>query len=367
MGILIIGDTDIDGTGAATIIRWYYQSKYLFPQLRPKIKVWFPERTVLNERFADATWVRSVFHDNDLIYLCDTGPNSEEGNRNLGEILAPKTIYFDHHQSNYDRQEKYIKNFKGFYVKEGARCTAKITFDTFLKEFDVPHSFLATRRYRRFVRIKEFAQLINDIDLWIRKYPRSTELNDVVNALGPMRAYEEFNKICLTPGTNTEVTKDAIAAVRHKKKASLELGQATLVKHRNYKVPFYTAIINGFRTEVASELVHPKGMIACYNLDANTISFRIGSDYSGMKYSRNTTLSCLDFAEIFGGGGHPYAAGISPSEAFKVLKVMSKEMGRFLLEEEKNDRESKRGSRSSTKRDKNRDYSGSSERDFNKS
>ena len=367
MGILIIGDTDIDGTGAATIIRWYYQSKYLFPQLRPKIKVWFPERTVLNERFADATWVRSVFHDNDLIYLCDTGPNSEEGNRNLGEILAPKTIYFDHHQTNYDRQEQYIKNYKGFYVKEGARCTAKIAFDTLLKEFDVPHSFLATRRYRKFVKIKEFAQLVNDIDMWIRKYPRSTELADVVNALGPIRAHEEFNKICLTPGSNTEPMKDAIDRVRYKKVASLELGRATLVKHRNYKVPFYTAIINDFQSEVASELVHPKGMIACYNVNANTISFRIGSDYSGMKYSRNTKISCLDFAELFGGGGHPQAAGISPSEAAKILKVMSKEMGRFLLEEEKNDRESKRGSRSSTKRDKNRDDPSGSERDSDKS
>ena len=161
--------------------------------------------------------------------------------------------------------------------------------------------------------------------------------------------------------------KDAIDRVRYKKKASLELGRATLVKHRNYKVPFYTAIIDDFQSEVASELVHPKGMIACYNVNANTISFRIGSDYSGMKYSRNTIISCLDFAELFGGGGHPQAAGISPSEAAKILKVMSKEMGCFLLEEEKNDRDSKRRSRSSAKRDKNRDDPSGGERDSDKS
>ena len=364
--VLIIGDTDVDGTGAATIIRWYYQSKYLFPQLRPKIKVWFPERTVLNERFADATWVRSVAHDNDLIYLCDTGLNIEEGNKNLGEILAPKTIYFDHHQTNYDHQEQYAKNYKGFYVKEGARCTAKIAFDTLLKEFDVPHSFLATRRYRRFVKIKEFAQLVNDIDMWIRKYARSTELADVVNALGPDKAHEEFNKVCLTPGTNTETMKEALATVRHHKVASLKLGQSTLVKHKNYKVPFYTAIINGYQSEVASDLVHPRGMIACYNLDTNTISFRIGSEYSGMKYSRNNTISCLDFAELFGGGGHPQAAGISPSEAAKILKVMSKEMGRFLLEEEKNGRV-QRSSRNSTNRSKTGKDSSGGERNPDKS
>ena len=40
---------------------------------------------------------------------------------------------WNHHQTNYDRQEPYIKNYKGFYVKEGARCTAKITYDVFLK------------------------------------------------------------------------------------------------------------------------------------------------------------------------------------------------------------------------------------------
>lgn len=348
MDILIIADTDIDGTGAATIIRWYYQSKHLF--WRPKIKVWFPDRTVLNERFADETWVRGAAHDNDLIYLCDTGPNSEEGNRFLGEILAPQTIYFDHHQTNYDRQEPYIKNYKGFFVKEGARCTAKIAFDTFLKEFDVPHSFIATRRYRKFVKIKEFAQLVNDIDMWIRKYPRSTELNDVVDALGPYKAHEEFNKICLAPGTNTETMREGITQVRYKKEASLALGKATLVKHRSYKVPFYTAVIDGFQSEVASELVHPRGMIACFNIDTKAISFRIGSEYSGMKYNRNTKINCLDFAELFGGGGHPQAAGISPTEATNILKVLSRELGRYLLEEEKNGRQPKRRAGSSAKR-----------------
>jgi oligoribonuclease NrnB/cAMP/cGMP phosphodiesterase (DHH superfamily) len=339
--ILVIADTDIDGAGTATIIRWYYQSKYLL--LRPKITVMFPEREVLNEKFADETWVRGLVHDYDIVYLCDTGLNTNEGNKNLGEILAPMTIYLDHHQTNYDRQEKYIKNFKGFHVKEGARCSAKIAFDTFLKEFDVPQSFLATRRYRKFVKIKEFAQLINDFDMWIRKYPRSTVLNDIVAAMGPQRAYEEFVKICLTPGVNTEVMKDAITRVRYKKLASLELGKATLVKHRNYKVPFYTAIIAGFKSEVGSALVHPKGMVAVFDIESRTVSFRIGSEYSGMKYSRNTALNCLDFAELFGGGGHPQAAGIPSGEAVKVLKNMSREMGRFLLEEEKNERQRKRG------------------------
>lgn len=363
--ILIIADTDIDGAGAATIIRWYYQSKYLFPILRPKIKTWFPERTILNEKFCDEAWVRSVAHDNDLIYLCDTGLNSDIGNKNLGEILARKTIYFDHHQTNYDRQEEYIKDYKGFYVKEGARCTAKITFDTFLKEFDVPNSFLATRRYRKFIKIKEFAQLVNDIDMWIRKYPRSTELADVVSILGPARAYEEFINICLNPGINTDIIKDAIISVRYKKNISLELGKATLVKHRNYKVPFYTAIINGFQSEVASDLVHPKGMIACYNIDTNTISFRVGSDYSGMKYSRNTKINCLDFAELFGGGGHRVAAGISPKEITQILKIMSKEMGHFLLEEEKNER-IKRNS-TTTHRNRDRKNTSGDRSDLNKS
>lgn len=349
MDILVIADTDIDGTGTATIIRWYYQSKYFISL--PRIKVWFPDRTVLNERFSDETWVRQTAHDNDLIYLCDTGPNSEDGNKLLGEILAPQTIYFDHHQTNYDRQEPYIKNYKGFYVKEGARCTAKIAFDTFLKEFDDPRSFIATRHYRKFVKIKEFAQLVNDLDMWIRKYPRSTELGDVVDALGPYGAHEEFNKICLAPGTNTEKMREGITQVRYRKEASLALGKATLVKHRNYKVPFYTAVIDGFQSEVASELVHPRGMIACFNIDTKSISLRIGSEYSGMKYSRNTKINCLDFAELFGGGGHPQAAGISPPEATKVLKVLSRELGRYLLEEEKNERRSKRGTGSPAQRD----------------
>jgi oligoribonuclease NrnB/cAMP/cGMP phosphodiesterase (DHH superfamily) len=369
MKVLVIGDTDIDGTGAAVVIRWYYQSKYLF--WRPQITTMFPDREVLNEKFADESWAREITHNYDLVYLCDTGLNTEEGNHNLGEILAPQTIYFDHHQTNYDRQEKYLKNFKGFYVKEGSRSTTKIAFDTFLKEFDVPQSFLATRHYRKFIKVKEFAQLVNDYDMWIRKYPRSTTLNDVVAALGPQKAYEEFVKICLTPGVNTEPMKEAIIQVRYQKQASLNLGKDTLVKHRNYKVPFYTAVVNGFQSEVASALVHPKGMIAVYNLETQTISFRIGAEYSGMKYNRNTDLNCLDFAEMLKGGGHPQAAGIPASESTKILKLMSREMGRYLLEEEKNERQRKRGSGngrgSPTKRAGNSKDDSGSQRDSDKS
>lgn len=349
MKIMIIGDTDIDGTGAATIIKWYHECKNV-RILQPKIDVYFPNRTELNTKFDDEGWVKSIHAKYDLIYLCDTGLESKEGNKNLGTILAPKTIYFDHHESNFKRQEQYIKNFKGFYVKEGARCTAKIAYDVLLKEFEDPGSIWMTRKWRNFQKIKEFAHLVNDIDMWVRKYPRSTQLADVVTELGPYEAHDEFLEIALSPIQDTPVTLAAWEKAEHTKSVSRELGEATLVKHRNYKVPFYTAIINGYQSEVASNLVHPKGMIAVFNLVTKAVSFRVGSEFSGMKYSRNKNLNCLDFAELFGGGGHPMAAGISPEATKGILKEMARSMGQFLLEEEKNERQRKRGSGSTAER-----------------
>ena len=110
-----------------------------------------------------------------------------------------------------------------------------------------------------------------------------------------------------------------------------------MVKHRNYKAPFYTAVIDGFKSEVGSALVHPKGMIAVFDIESRTVSFRIGSEFSGMKYNRNTSLNCLDFAELFNGGGHPQAAGamIDGQLDQVVPKVLSK--ARELLDSDRQD------------------------------
>ncbi len=347
MKILIIADTDLDGTGTAAIIKWYYQCKSFW---KPKVDVCFPDRGELNENFADPNWATRIYKKYDLIYLCDTGLDSEEANKYLGTILAPKTIYFDHHESNFKRQEEYVKNFKGFYVKEGARCSAKIAYDVLLKEFEDPGSIWKTRKWRDFQKIKEFAHLVNDYDMWIRKYIRSTQLADVVTEIGPYDAHEEFVKICLKPNEDSDITFKAWQRAKFTKDKSRELGEATLVKHRNYKVPFYTAIIDGYQSEVGSDLVHSRGMIAVFNIRTKSVSFRIGSDFSGMKYSRNKTLDCLDFAELFGGGGHPMAAGVGPANTEVILKEMARSMGHFLLEEEKNERQRKRGSGSAAKR-----------------
>ncbi len=364
MKILIIGDFDLDGTGAATVIKWYHQCNSF---LKPKIDVLFPDRKELNDNFSDPDWVTRIYKKYDLVYLCDTGLNTEEGNKYLGTILAPKIIYFDHHETNLKNQEEYVKNFKGFYVKEGARCTAKIAYDVLLKEFEDPGSVWKTRKYNKFLKIKEFAHLVNDFDMWIRKYPRSTQLSDVVTELGPRVAHEELVKICLTPNEDTDLTAKAWKRSENFKNISRELGRDTLVKHRNYKVPFYSAVIDGYQSEVGSDLVHPRGMIALFNIKTKTISLRIGADYSGMKYGRNKTINCLDFAELFGGGGHPMAAGIGSTGSNLILKEMSRTMGQFLLEEEKNERSRKRTGGSAADRGGPESNSGSSKRDSDKS
>ena len=337
MKVFVIADTDLDGTGAATIITKYHRlfsNRSLVPpfkvQQRDTVEVYFPDRVELNKKFEDKAWVESVFNTYDLIYLCDTGLNSPEGNQNLGEILAPKVVYFDHHATNLARQEQYIDNYKGFHIEEGPSCTAKIAFDTLyaqLQEEDESKSL-------EFRKLKKFSLLVNDLDMWYRQMIRSTELADYEAIVGPDVGYVTFLQICENPDANTPDMKQVLERVAKEKARSLALAQATLVKHKGYKTPFHTCIVDDWASWVAGEICPKTGMIAMFDISRKSLSFRVGPKYVGTEWHRanEPKPNCLEFAEPLGGGGHPQAAGVSTGEASPIFKQLSERLGEILLE-----------------------------------
>lgn len=314
---MIIADRDLDGAGSAAIIELYHKITD-----KAIVSVLFPDRTKLNAQFKDTKAVKNWAAMYDLIYLCDTGLDNPEGNRNLGRILGPKTIYFDHHQTNHERSCAYAYNFLGYHVVEGDRCTAKIAYDTLLQSLDP-----AKEEYQIFEGAAEFAMLVNDLDMWIRKYGRSTDLGDVVAVLGPDHAFMELGKCVTNAYYNSDVMYEAIETASMRKFKSLQLAKETLVKHQGYKAPLYTAVCCGYSSEVSHQLVHSGGLIILYDTISGTMSIRRGD-------SAAEDVSCLDFAMLFKGGGHPYAAGC-PAE--KVLKQMSQTMGQYMIKEWCND------------------------------
>jgi len=349
MRVLIIADTDLDGTGAAAIITKYHElntTRSLMPPFKvqaDEIRTYFPERGDLNKNFEDEDWVRFIVKEHDLIYLCDTGLNSEKGNKNLGEIAAPKTIYFDHHASNLERQRPYIENFKEFHVEEGPRCTAKIAYDTLYARLYKNNP----KKASEFRELQKFALFVNDVDLAYWECPRALELADFVTIVGPKEAYIELLTVCTDPDSSTPFIDQMLKVVQDQKERSLHLAKATLVKHKGYKTPFYTCLVDDWASWVSTQIVAKTGMIAMFDVRRKSLSFRVSRRYAGEAWhkTKGKKPNCLDFAEVLGGGGHPQAAGVSSEEASPIFRELSKRLGELLLEVHKNDRR-----RSSAKR-----------------
>jgi oligoribonuclease NrnB/cAMP/cGMP phosphodiesterase (DHH superfamily) len=313
MRVLVIADTDLDGVGSAALIDLYYNIIG-----GATVEAYFPNRNRLNEQFGDDRIVKKWAVEYDLVYLCDTGLDDPDSYRNLGRILGPKTTYFDHHQSNHEKSEVYAGNFLGYHVMEGDRCTAKIVYDTILAS-----GSLLKGECERFKEAEEFVTLVNDLDFWLLEYSRSLELGDVVAVLGPDRAFMELKECVTNAYHNSPVMQEAIETARMRKSKSFRLAKETLVKHEGYKVPLYTAMCRGHASEVSHHLVHSRGLIILYDTVSGTMCARRGTKAAG-------DANCLDFAGLFGGGGHPFAAGF-PAE--RILKQMSRTMGQYMIEE----------------------------------
>lgn len=337
MRVLIIADTDLDGTGAAAIITKYHQlfnSRSKLPpfkiQERDNLEVYFPDRVELNKQFEDTEWTDKIWDTYDLIYLCDTGLNSDKGNENLGRI-ASKVIYFDHHEANLQRQEQYKDRYKGFHVEEGPSCTAKIAYDTLYSELKNSDP----EKAEKFRSLKKFSLLVNDLDMWYRRMIRSTELADYEAIVGPLRGYEAWLEIAENPDKNASDMAEVLETVKKQKERSLALARATLVKHKGYKTPFHTCIVDDWASWVNGEIGPKTGMLVMFDISRKSLSFRVGSKYVGTEWhdAKEPKPNCLDFAQPLGGGGHPQAAGVSQGESSPIFKQLSRRLGEILLED----------------------------------
>lgn len=338
MRILVIADSDLDGTGSATIVTKYHElfterSWKSFFRSKPRDTVYasFPDRLWLNTKFEDPVWVRKCVEYYDLIYICDIGVSTEKANKNLGQIMAPKVVYFDHHSTTLDKQSSYIDNYKSFNVIEGSRCSANIAYDILHEQLiELNREDLVGR----FKKLYSFSFLVNDLDMWHRTVKRSTELGDYVASVGARPAYETLLSVCEAPYKNIGNMSDTLQKVASQKEHSLSLAKATLVKHKGYKTPFHTCIVNDWASWVAGELCPKTGMLGMFDVKKASLSFRVGPNYIGDLWhsAKEPKPNCLDFAERLGGGGHPQAAGAGIGCLAPSLKHFSSQVGELLLE-----------------------------------
>jgi len=334
MRVLIIADTDLDGTGSAVVITKFIETlcdgNSLFTE-GFEVEVCFPAREDLDTIFNE-TNCREMLKEYDRIYLCDTAPGSLDSCENIGTILASKIFIFDHHATNLQKLQPYAGNFASFnsgglYIIEGSRCSAKLAFDI-LKDT------LSDQQAEKFSMLGRFVELVNDLDMWHREFPRSSELGDYVATVGPDFAYPILLQIAHNPDQNVDNMEEVVSQVLQKKEHSLELARATLVEHEGYTVPFHSCIVDNWASWVAGKICPASGMLVMFDIARKSLSFRVGSQYVGNNWhiSEGPKPNCLDFAEPLGGGGHPQAAGVDVGDLSPIFKKLSERLGELLLE-----------------------------------
>jgi oligoribonuclease NrnB/cAMP/cGMP phosphodiesterase (DHH superfamily) len=335
MRILIVTDTDLDGVSSAIVISKYHElfDKSRWLRRKPQVDVVFPTREDLNVMFSNEELCNSFVAEYDRIYLCDTCPDGGDACHNIGTILADQMTIFDHHATTIERLRPYITRLSkippaGFQVFEDGRCSAKIAFDVLRGSlYDTPAAKLDV--------LRRLVDLTNDIDMWHRKFPRSTQLADYVCAVGAKKAYPVIRSIVENLARDVADMSAVLRSVREARQKSLSLAKATLVKHKGYKKPFYTCLVDDHASSVGSDLVANTGLIAMFDIGGKTLHFRLGPRFTGTAWHKATGQKpdCLDFAVPLGGGGHHHAAGVSTNEALPIFKELSRHLGELLLEE----------------------------------
>ena len=350
MRILVMADSDLDGVGTAAMIKWYYNNCSAWYRPRAMVEVMFPTRSGFNGIFWSRDRVRRLSSGFDFVFICDLGLDSSQANQILAEELASKTIYIDHHPTTDVHQSQYKERYFMYAVEaEGGHCTAEIAYCLLVNspaaQPDGPFFRLSTSKRTQFTQLHAFATLVTDLDLWYRKLPRSMELGDFVETAGPHRAFAELMKILPDFEKNTPTMEKYLEQAETKKQNSKALGEATLVQHDGYKMPFSTCFVDDYASWVGSELVDSVGLIAMMDVKGKTLHFRVGPRFVGTAWNKakGTKPDSLDFAVPLGGGGHHQSAGVSEQEALPIFKELSRRFGEVLLEEYNNDRDNGSG------------------------
>jgi len=215
----------------------------------------------------------------------------------LDEILAKasKVIWIDHHASSVEFLEAYpeykdISNLE--MLIDISRSGAYLAYTYFSKAKTIPF----------------FIQLVDDYDRWIHKHKESKLLNIGMQAAADnpcdptwANIFNEFNEYKVGEGSTLYEV--------------IELG-ATLqdyingINIKDFKTRSYEITIFGHKAIVMNKSGNSDVLTEeFYKYDIGIIWTFNGGDYTHSIYSRNKDIQCHKIAELFGGGGHPGAAG----------------------------------------------------------
>ncbi|MBS1722881.1 MAG: hypothetical protein JSS66_08010 [Armatimonadetes bacterium] len=222
---------------------------------------------------------------------------------NIAEFFShlPKSSVFfvDHHQSTSGVVSAWENRATIFFDASGNRCTADILYDS---AGTVAPSFKKDAIWGQLV------AATHSRDLWINNVPEGALLSDVIEVLGAQATYQVLVE---SPSAALEEKfpvrfQEAVTVARKRREAELKIVRNTQVELPFLGTRILFALASCYQSDLAEILLSEDAdrYIVFLDLSKESASVRCRQGLIDQ-----TSLPANKLASVFGGGGHPCAAG----------------------------------------------------------
>lgn len=250
-------------------------------------------------------------HPNEQIFIVDYSILPEEMDRLL-EITEDVT-WIDHHQSAIKRYENYPRDIKGLRYDGIAGCMLTYCYFKHMVIFQHDNGNVAAIPFNELM-IQDapmFTKYVADFDVWKFEYGDTTRKFE----MGLQLYYTEPD---CDAGDN--VWKAMLRYGWELVDEIISKGEDLITYRDNWAKEYCES--KGFETEFCGYKCFAMNLGLCgspefKSVDDGTYDMFIGFCFDGEKWSyslRSTTVNVAEIAMMYGGGGHPGAAGFSSDE-----------------------------------------------------
>lgn len=300
----------LDGVAAAVAVARYRTGTTIIPHFSGNDRI----NEVLRSIGPDATPSGSE------LWITDISWTEKETDAHLRSLAARgvKIYWFDHHRTALKRYAAGNVDvpFADQVVSEEV-AAARLVYEYLEKQLTAPNA--------EFTDFAPVIAMADDNDRWIHAIPGSHELALTIRAMGTEQDSLEGYHALLdidAAATYTPAMRAAYEKARGEIGASFELAEKSRVSILVPDSPYtlVAAVCDGYTSEIADAWgkKSTQTVFALYDLKGEGISLRRSSDC-------DVDLSRL--AQLFGGGGHPAAAGCRPAE---LHRLFAQEIARLL-------------------------------------
>lgn len=231
-------------------------------------------------------------NENDYFYIADISFSPQV----LTEVANKcKFIYlYDHHATALDKFTNWIPPKNIQLVLDVTRCGSRIVYDEFV------------HRECFYKGTESLVDYVQDCDLWQWELPDSEEINAYINLAE--RNIETFDRL-LIGGCDYWFDKGRVVVQQQNRIVNSHVERIEKFTYNFEGRDYQYGIVNGtyYQSFIGAKILeeHP-------DLDFSVIYMFIGTE---VKYSlrsrKDSDVNVAKIAEVYGGGGHPSAAGLN--------------------------------------------------------